>query len=198
MPQQLYPNQEYFGQEQVQYAKYDLPFSPPREPIHHLPLQQEQFQSSGNPNQQTSKFQQQSDKQPISPKLQFPSSGTGDPLTLGLSPSSPTYSFPKHEGSGEALSRLQQKLGTLDSILKNRNLQTLEPLERIDMFMSKRRLTFLLQILYQWRSVAKMRLNQTPGNRTSVSPLRTSASPYRQSQDRPSREYFTFNENRNR
>lgn len=193
MPQQLYPNQEYFGQEQVQYAKYDLPFSPPREP-----LQQEQLQSSSNPNQQTSKFQQQSDKQPISPKLQFPSSGTGDPLTLGLSPSSPTYSFPKHEGSGEALSRLQQKLGTLDSILKNRNLQTLEPLERIDMFMSKRRLTFLLQILYQWRSVAKMRLNQTPGNRTSVSPLRTSASPYRQSQDRPSREYFTFNENRNR
>lgn len=44
---------------------------------------------------------------------------------------------------------------------KPKNLETLDPKEKVDMFICKRRMTFLLQIFYQWRSIAKLGLNKT-------------------------------------
>ena len=38
-------------------------------------------------------------------------------------------------------------------------MQTLEPMERLEMFVSKRRLKLMLSIFYQWKSIARMRLN---------------------------------------
>lgn len=38
-------------------------------------------------------------------------------------------------------------------------LHTLEPMERLEMFVSKRRLKMMLSIFYQWKSIARMRLN---------------------------------------
>jgi hypothetical protein len=52
------------------------------------------------------------------------------------------------------------KLSTLDSIYpRARNLETLEPKEKVEMMMCKQRMTFLLQIFYQWRSITKLGLN---------------------------------------
>ena len=36
---------------------------------------------------------------------------------------------------------------------------TLEPIERLDMFVCKRRLKLMLGIFYQWKSITKMRIN---------------------------------------
>jgi hypothetical protein len=53
------------------------------------------------------------------------------------------------------------------------NLETLDPKEKVDMFICKRKMTFMLQIFYQWRSIAKLGLNQTsssiPGHTGQIS-----------------------------
>lgn len=67
-------------------------------------------------------------------------------------------------------------MSTLESFYprpnKNRNHETLDPKEKVEMFMCKKRMTFLLQIFYQWRSISKLGLNNytdRSGNSGSVS-----------------------------
>lgn len=64
------------------------------------------------------------------------------------------------------------KLSTLESFYpqasKNNYHETLDPKEKVEMFMTKQRMTFLLQIFYQWRSIAKLNKNSNNTETTNT------------------------------
>jgi len=78
--------------------------------------------------------------------------------------------------------------GTLDEIARiYNNTQTLEPYERVEMFATKKRMTFLLRIFYQWRGIAKLGLNQEKSDQKPVRRKHEEAC-------MNASEYFTFNQ----
>ena len=78
------------------------------------------------------------------------------------SPSSPSRHVPdltsaKLSPIAELVARSQGLMAS--SAEGEPRMHTLEPMERLEMFVSNRRLKLMLSIFYQWKSIARMRLN---------------------------------------
>ena len=107
-----------------------------------------------------------------------------------------TFQKSPPSGSGGKY-RAAQKLSTLDSFYpRSVAHQTLEPKERVEMFICKKRMTFLLQIFYQWRSIAKMGLNRRTSHQRPQPRMQQMPQPYIPSEHgarAAESNYFTFN-----